>query len=189
MSVPTALSLGRSGELHVMSEFLFRGYNVATTQIDVGHDLIAIQDIVRVGLRGEDGSIPYERLWPIQVKTTSKQKRKGSDYVARYGLQLDLLYMDRSPDVTYFFLTRFSDGWGEPIIIPRSLLCESHKQGSLGNQDTTRKKIELRFRHRAGRVRCFEQDLTPYINDWGVWPELETEDKRLRWSKEVSVET
>jgi hypothetical protein len=44
MSKRQNLYLGKAGQLLVMSEFLARGWNVATPEVDVGDDLFVIED-------------------------------------------------------------------------------------------------------------------------------------------------
>lgn len=56
-----SLYTGRSGQLAVMAEFLFRGYNVAIPEVDVGDDIFVVKDS-----NGE-----YAR---IQVKTAIATK-------------------------------------------------------------------------------------------------------------------
>lgn len=58
-----SLYIGRSGELAVLSEFLSRGYNAATPEVDSGENVFVI----------EDGRSGY---WPVLVKTASAKKGK-----------------------------------------------------------------------------------------------------------------
>jgi len=61
-ALPGKLYVGRSGQLAAMSEFLLRGYNVATPEVDVGDDIFVVDD--RKGT-----------LWRIQVKTAIGTER------------------------------------------------------------------------------------------------------------------
>jgi hypothetical protein len=42
---------GAAGQLAAMSKFLIRGYNVAIPQVDVGEDVLVVDDHRRCGLR------------------------------------------------------------------------------------------------------------------------------------------
>jgi hypothetical protein len=63
MSKKYNLYLGKAGQLVTMSEFLARGWNVATPEVDVGDDLFVVEDKKGIFSR-------------VQVKTAQAIERK-----------------------------------------------------------------------------------------------------------------
>ncbi|MEZ4731127.1 MAG: hypothetical protein R3E79_28740 [Caldilineaceae bacterium] len=39
-----ALYIGRSGQMAAMAEFLYRGYNAAIPEVDIGDDIFVVKD-------------------------------------------------------------------------------------------------------------------------------------------------
>ena len=69
MSKPSAMQnlyVGRAGQAMIMGEFLIRGYNVASPEVDRGDDLFVVRD--------EDGVLKR-----IQVKTANAVERNLTD--------------------------------------------------------------------------------------------------------------
>jgi hypothetical protein len=58
MSKKQNLYVGRAGQMAVMAELLWRGWNVALPEVDVGEDVFVVKD--------ESGE-----LWRVQVKTAT----------------------------------------------------------------------------------------------------------------------
>ncbi len=83
MSRMQNLYTGGAGQAAVMSEFLFRGYNVAVPEVDRGDDLFVVQDA--------DGSLSR-----IQVKAVIGKRRARSDaYAAQVVVPLRQLSVNR----------------------------------------------------------------------------------------------
>lgn len=59
------LYLGKAGQLVVMSNFLLRGWNVATPEVDVGDDIFVVED--KKGI-----------FYRVQVKTANAKQNMGS---------------------------------------------------------------------------------------------------------------
>lgn len=98
--------LGRSGEFAALSEFLFRGYNVAIPSVDVGDDAFVINDA--------DGT-----TWRIQVKTavvTDSAKRE-----AVYNLSRKQLKALRQPPLYFMLMARWDDRWHYVLILADQL--------------------------------------------------------------------
>ena len=55
--------LGTAGHYAAMSEFLYRGYNVAVPAVDLGDDVYVVED--QMGT-----------MWRLQVKTTDQSEEK-----------------------------------------------------------------------------------------------------------------
>src|ERR1700712_5628661 len=83
MSQRQSLYVGRAGQMAVMAEFLWRGWNVALPEVDVGEDIFVVQD--------ETGELSR-----VQVKTaTAKPLQIG--YAAQFSISLSQLLTQRIP--------------------------------------------------------------------------------------------
>ena len=71
------LYVGRAGQMAVMAEFLWRGWNVAVPEVDVGEDIFVVKD--------ESGD-----LWRVQVKTATAQPQ-WQGYSAQFSIALEQL--------------------------------------------------------------------------------------------------
>jgi hypothetical protein len=61
--------VGRAGQLAVMAELSWRGYNIAIPEIDIGDDVFAVNDLTG-------------HMWRLQVKTaTEKPQKKSAKYL------------------------------------------------------------------------------------------------------------
>jgi hypothetical protein len=82
------LYTGRSGQMAVMAMFLFRGYNVAVPEVDVGEDVFVVRDA--------DGDLSR-----IQVKAAiAKGKTKVSGL---FKVALAQLEIEPTPELHYVF--------------------------------------------------------------------------------------
>jgi hypothetical protein len=150
------LYVGRAGQMAVMAEFLWRGWNVALPEVDVGEDVFVVKD--------EGGE-----LWRVQVKTATAQPR-GAGFSAQFSISLKQLEAPRVPDLVYIFVIRSAASWEPFIIIDRDTLWiehEAHRAGSVGGG-----KLILRFNVEASRLECSNRDFLAYRNDWSRWPVL-----------------
>lgn len=150
-----ALYIGRSGQMAAMAEFLYRGYNVAIPEVDIGDDIFVVKDS-----NGE-----YAR---IQVKTALATKT-GNGYSARYALKFAQLRARTIPETWYVFANRLDSGWQSFVVITRQALYdlhEIHRVGSINKNGV----LSLYFSYTANAVHCGDQDLSHYLNDWQEWP-------------------
>lgn len=150
MSKQSNLFLGHAGQLAVMSELLSRGWNVAVPQVDIGDDVLVIDD--------EDGS-----FYRIQVKTASASHRKSS-YGLRFRLPLQQLSQPRSADLTYILVGRFNEQWDLFLIIPRPELYRLYLQHKIGS--TIDNSVVLYVRCENDQVTCSGQHLTRFRANW-----------------------
>lgn len=74
MSKRYNLYLGKSGQFAIMAEFLARGWNTCTPDVDVGDDVLVLED--RAG--------QFKR---VQVKTASAVERNNG-YSAQFSIPL-----------------------------------------------------------------------------------------------------
>jgi hypothetical protein len=119
----SSLYIGRSGELAVLSEFLSRGYNAATPEIDVGEDVFVI----------EDGAEGY---WPVQVKTATAKECDDGTCRAQFKFRRDQLVRTPNVELTYVLALRRKKRWASFLVIPRRYLNELYELGQL--DQTTR---------------------------------------------------
>jgi hypothetical protein len=84
-SARNKLYRGSAGELAVMSELLWRGWNVAAPQVDVGDDIFVVED--------EHGT-----FYRVQVKTALADEREYG-VSGQFSLQRRHLERPRTPQL------------------------------------------------------------------------------------------
>ena len=155
MSQRANLYVGRAGQMVVMAEFLIRGWNVAVPEVDVGDDMLVLQD--------KTGDLSR-----VQVKTASATKLKKG-YSARYSVRLSQLIQPTVPDLTYIFVTRLDSRWESFLVIPREALYEQYNTQQIGSLNKAG-HVLFYFRYLDHTVTCPGQDLSKYLNHWKPWP-------------------
>jgi hypothetical protein len=156
MSQRQNLYVGRAGQMAVMAELLWRGWNVAIPEVDVGEDVLVVKD--------EGGD-----LWRVQVKTaTARFQWEG--YSAQFSIPLKQLDAPRVPDLVYVLVIRSATSWEPFIIIDRQTLWDEHRIHGIGS--VSRGNLILRFSLQDSHLRCSNRDFLPYRNDWSKWPIL-----------------
>lgn len=156
MSKKQNLYVGRAGQMAVMAELLWRGWNVALPEVDVGEDVFVVKD--------EGGD-----LWRVQVKTaTAKPQRKG--YSATFNVSLKQLGTLRTPDLVYIFAVRSAAGWQSFVIIDRNTLHREHELHHVGS--VSRGNLVLRFSYDGAGLTCSSRDFLAWQSDWSRWPVL-----------------
>ncbi len=154
MSKMQNLYLGQAGHLLVMSELLYRGWNVATPQVDRGDDIFVVKDA-----NGE--------LKRVQVKTAEGKKLKNG-YSAKFTLRMNQLRTTYTPDVHYVFVMRSENEWAKFVVIDRSTLFNHRVIDQVGYEmDGT---LQLQIRIQMGTSKCSKIDFTKYLNDWSKFP-------------------
>jgi hypothetical protein len=126
-----------AGHYAAMSEIALRGYNVAIPSIDVGDDVIAIDD--------KKGN-----FWRIQVKT-GEPRRVTSDsrqMTVHYNLSRKQLKEVKSSELWFFFMVRCEDRW-RFICVPRDKLdairdryVAARRQGEVGAKPKSNAKAK-----------------------------------------------
>jgi hypothetical protein len=163
------LYLGKAGHLRVMSEFLLRGYNVATPEVDIGDDVYVVQD--------DSG-----KLWKIQVKTaTANPSKKG--YSAQVKMPLKQLRLVRDPEITYIVAIRYKKEWQPYIILQRPKLDGFYKREGIGSRSGAYVMFRFSFDKSARKLNLGKIDLTDNQNNWEEWPlirKLAPKSKRRR---------
>ena len=150
------LYTGRAGQLAVMAEFLWRGWNVALPEVDVGDDIFVVKD--------DSG-----QLWRIQVKTATAKLQQES-YAAQFRVALRQLRTARIPELVYIFAVRSGGGWAPFVVIPQSALRAEHENRGAGS--LARDFVNFRFVYRTSALYCGRRDFSHFLNDWSRWPIL-----------------
>jgi hypothetical protein len=139
-----------------MAEFLWRGWNVAVPEVDVGEDIFVIEDATG-------------QLSRIQVKTANA-KTQTTGYSAQFAVGLEQLRTPRTPELIYVFAIRKGSGWESFVILDRGNLFsayETHGLGSLSGDN-----VIFRFTWDGSTLRCGHRDFQMYLNAWSRWPVL-----------------
>jgi hypothetical protein len=149
--------LGKAGQLHTMSEFLARGWNVATPEVDVGDDLFVVED--KKGL--------FQR---VQVKTAQANERQGS-YSVQFNVPINQLEAFINPEIFYIFLVRKQNKWSNLLIIPRKKLLELYQEHQIGTVAQDNLLLYLSFKEQT--ITCSKVDFTPFVDNFEDFPIIE----------------
>jgi hypothetical protein len=154
MSKRKNLYVGRAGQMAVMAELLWRGWNVALPEVDVGDDVLVVKD--------DSGD-----LWRIQVKTATAQPQQDG-YSAQFRISLRQLRTSRTPDLIYIFAMRSITGWEPFVIMDRDTLRLEHEIHGVGSVSADH--VVLRLVSSRSSLWCSRRDFQPYRSDWSRWP-------------------
>jgi hypothetical protein len=154
--------VGKAGQLAVMAELAWRGYNVAIPEIDIGDDIFARDD--------QTGD-----LTRIQVKTATGQKliRSGA---YRCQFQIKVEHVSRQSSGSHYVLAGRCGGNWRYLIFKRPVLLKLLEEGVLGCKiGKTGYMATVIFYSRieaATSTKRDAKDLSLYANRWGNWPKL-----------------
>ncbi len=154
MTAKYSLYLGEAGQAAASSYFLARGWNVATPRVDIGDDLLVIEDTQGFFLR-------------IQVKTAQATVRQSS-FSARFNLSLRQLQNPYNPDLYYMFMVYHQQEWQHKIIVPRSALLSYHLNNGLGS--IIGENLVVYFSFNKGKVICSNTDCSEFYNNFDDFP-------------------
>jgi len=155
--------VGKAGHLAVMAELAWRGYNVATPEIDVGDDVFAVDN--------DSGAMRR-----IQVKTSSPRKQVRSTRY-QFSVRENAITSPMTPDLWFIFVLRspsaeeMTSRW-RFVLIPRQVLNDWTRRLGFGSLNSTNRQIRLTL-HDDGRLVSSGQDISSYLEDWSNWPALE----------------
>ena len=121
-----------------MSEFLVRGWNTCTPDVDVGDDVLVLED-----RKGE-----FKR---VQVKTSTATVRNNG-YSVQFHIPLKQLRQYISPEIHYVFMTRHQDKWVNTMIIRRKDLYEMYKSAQIGVAASDNLALYLTFKDKLSLV-------------------------------------
>jgi hypothetical protein len=154
MSKKFNLYLGKSGQLAAMSEFLARGWNVATPEVDIGDDIFVVED--KKGI--------FQR---VQVKSASAIIRKDG-YSVRFNLPIKQVITKIEPEIYYVFMIRKDDSWAKPMIVKRSDIDDFYHINQIGSLVGENLMLYLSFQ--GAKVTCSKVDFTPFISNFEDFP-------------------
>jgi hypothetical protein len=152
--------LGMAGHHAAMSEFLYRGYNVAVPAVDVGDDVYVVED--------RDGT-----MWRLQVKTSDPP---GGD-VGTYVLSRRQLREVKENELYFMFILRWQRRW-RFILIAREQLAEirdafeamdrAGRRGRkvTGDADARTDALALRIEWSDADATGWAASLAPYLDCW-----------------------
>jgi hypothetical protein len=153
VSARNNLYVGRAGQMVVMAEFLWRGWNVAIPEVDVGEDIFVVEDQT-----GE--------LSRVQVKTATAQSR-GEGYTAQFTLSFQQLRTTRVPDLIYVFAIREGSRWEPFIIMDRDTLNTEQQVYRIGS--VSGESVTFRLVWDNSKLRCGHRDFGQYRDGWSRW--------------------
>jgi hypothetical protein len=156
MSNKFNLYVGKAGHLHVMSEFLMRGWNVAMPEVDTGDDILVVED-------------ENDTFYRVQVKTAQATTRKDG-----YSFQVNIpLYQLKEYDANAYFVfaIRHVAAWGDMLLIPQTDMYGLHRQNLIGSE--VGNHLMLYFSVKESQIICSKTDFTPYLNNFNDFPIVE----------------
>jgi PD-(D/E)XK endonuclease len=154
MTAKYSLYLGEAGQSAAASYFLARGWNVATPRVDIGDDLLVIED-----------SEGY--FFRIQVKTSQAVSRTNGLSV-RFNISLRQLQNEYNPELYYFFIAYYENEWQHKILIPRDALLSFHQNNKIGSPIGD--NLVLYFSFQPQKVTCYKVDFTRFYNNFEDFP-------------------
>ena len=159
---PTPMSssyTGKAGELAVMAELAWRGYNVAMPEIDEGDDIFSLHP----------GTGQLKR---IQVKTADPTTE---GHIARYQFRIKKTAITTpiDPDRNFVVALRSGSNW-RYLIIERTVLNDLSNRGKLGAQAGDYLTIFITEDTQNQTLKGpFDEDWKHHLGKWDqVWPEV-----------------
>ncbi len=145
--------VGKAGQLHTMTQFLLRGYNVAVPEVDLGDDLYVVTDRM-------------DRLWKIQVKTATFNPPVSPR--AKFHIPWGQLVESDDPPLYYIFVIYEEGVPMQSVIIPRRVLRKvivAERRSIPSGGATT-----FSLYPSDGFIGTRHHELTEYIENWSAWP-------------------
>jgi hypothetical protein len=155
--------VGKAGQLAAMSEFLWRGWNVAMPEVDEGDDIFVVQHT--------SGT-----LYRVQVKTTTAHERGGA-LDGEFNIALRQIITPLPPVLYFVFCFRLASGHWRFAAAKQQQLKELLDSGKLGKENK-RGQVLFRLRWIGERMsiavsRALLEDVTTFFVDpWKVWENL-----------------
>jgi hypothetical protein len=152
--------LGMAGHHAAMSEFLYRGYNVAVPAVDVGDDVYVVED--RQGA-----------MWRLQVKTSDQPESN----LGTYQLSRRQLREVKENELFFMFMRRWGGRW-RFILIARDQLADIRSRfeqqartGRRGRRPTTdgdakTDTLMLKIEWTETDASGWDVSFAPYLDRW-----------------------
>ena len=141
-----------------MSEFLARGWNTCTPDVDVGDDVLVLED--RAG--------QFKR---VQVKTATATERSNG-YSVQFNIPIKQLRQSITPEINYAFMIRRDDKWANTLIIKRkdlNMIFESLNS----NTAVDAKNGVLYISFQVNEVKCSDVNFLPYVDNFSEFAHIE----------------
>jgi hypothetical protein len=154
---------GASGQLAVMSEFLYRLLNVAVPEVDVGEDVFIVRE-------------KDETVTRVQAKYSKADSQKDGSYVTQFNLPWEQLNQPGdTPALVYVLAVRYRDHWSDFLVVRRSVLQQLQAKYSIGsvvkNPAGSPISLKLRLVFTPEDVKAKGgYSLQPYRNAFEPWP-------------------
>ncbi|OPX89009.1 MAG: hypothetical protein A4E52_01125 [Pelotomaculum sp. PtaB.Bin013] len=148
-----ALFIGKAGEMAVVSELLFRGFNANILAVDYGADVIALKN---------------NKVYQVQVKTRTLSSRNKVLYQFRKDT------FDELNQQGYYvvLVIRDEEGINDYIIMPGNTVSIFIAKGWVEDyKDIWRMWIGLRESEEGKKVvfmRRISNTITEYLNNWDL---------------------
>jgi hypothetical protein len=152
---------GRSGQLAVMAELVFRQCNVAIPEVDVGTDVFAFHD-------------EREEIARVQVKSgQARRYKKEQGYTVQFALPMRQLQQPDEPELHYALAVRLEGQWVDFLLISRKEFnAYRNSERRFATENLTTRELVLSMQFRPTQVLCGEVDLTGHRNAWDRLPPL-----------------
>ena len=156
--MPDSANVGLAGQAAVMSEFAFRGYNVAIPEIDKGDDVFVV--------RHDTG-----KMWRMQVKTAQGKKQYNKIYFS-FRVKESAIHAPSAVADYFIFVMRQGLQW-RFAIIATAVLSNYVTGHSVGTEYEGFRNFNFIFDPKLKTFACSGQNMTHHMEDWAVWPEIE----------------
>lgn len=155
---------GKAGQRAVVAEVMFRGYNAAIPEVDVGDDIWVFDDA-------------SQGLIQVQVKTAKKKQPYADGFSAAYNIPGPQLRGSSSGLFVYVFVARIADDWAFVLISRLDLQRERTEFEDREGKETDGDSygFRLRFYIEDGRVNdvtVWGVSFKKYLNNWQHFPEV-----------------
>ena len=137
-----------------MSEFLARGWNTCTPDVDIGDDVLVLED--RAG--------QFKR---VQVKTATAIERTNG-YSAQFSIPIEQLRLPISPEIHYVLMVRHNQKWVNTLIINRSYLYRLYSVSP--NNKVPKKNWTLYVSFQDKEITCSGVNFLPFIDNFSEFP-------------------
>ena len=148
--------IGKAGHLHIMAEFLMRGWNVAIPEVDIGDDIFVVKD--------SEGT-----LRKVQVKTaTANITQKG--FYAHFSASFSNIRNLGPINTHYVFLVIKGNDWTKPVIIRQDVLLQMFQEEGIGNLSGNTIVYRFSYSIDGTSVSCTGADFSSNINNFEDFP-------------------
>ncbi|QRM19761.1 hypothetical protein GBK02_10280 [Dechloromonas sp. TW-R-39-2] len=138
--------IGKGGEYAVMSELLFRGFNVSLMSVDKGIDIVAANE--------------KDKYFHLQVKTANPK-----DGIFQFGIRRKSFDANHSSQTFYVFVLR-KEFRCDYVIMPNSQIANFVALGVIRGQDTLSMRITYDSKTRKYSLNN-SQDISIFVNRFG----------------------